>query len=627
MASMSMPMPNDKPRALNIIEENIPQEVKDIPKQWVLWKYVYKPKTKKWTKPPFQPDDTNASTTDPATWYDYSTVISTYHASNGYFDGIGFVFNGDYTGIDLDHTTNAQKLITDTGSYAELSPSGNGVHIITRGPVTTGVEVGKHDQKLGIEVYDKGRYFTITGHTLASPIAPTNGAVRNLYNMLSKANEKPAALLKPASPIPIPPTDQKLILDDLRVQELLSKNNGFAKLWRGNWLGTYQSASEGAYGLLSDLLAVTRTDKEAAIYQFKQSPFYALNPEKYDRTLQNYDVNGALNRLLNKLADEKPKAINNPIPVLTEEQANNLQAPAWVLDGIIVKGEISIISGKKGSFKTFEAIHQTLKVAQQMNTLYIAAEDPIGVSIRRQAWRKHYQCTTGVMLTVPQAIKFHDAQECSNLLDLITLYSIGHVTIDTIAACTRGLNENDAKDMGTVLEGLENIRAQSGVNMLVLAHESSKQANGIRGWSGIGDASYVELSAQRQEKSNVVTLKSVRVKNALERDFTHSLIEVDNTLVVTELLNPIFQYPKDELPHLHTKEKDLLTLIMHSGLDGITRKAILLALDEPNPKSVSVMLSILKKEHRLISQEKQGAPYVITPKGASYFESSTNDPD
>jgi putative DNA primase/helicase len=144
MASMSMP--NDKPRALVVIEENIPQEMKDRPKQWVLWRYIYKPKVKKWTKPPFQPDKSNADSTNSDTWYSYATVIAAYHASDGFFDGIGFVFNGDYTGIDIDHTTDAQALINDTASYAELSPSGTGVHIITRGPVTTDGK-GKRDQR------------------------------------------------------------------------------------------------------------------------------------------------------------------------------------------------------------------------------------------------------------------------------------------------------------------------------------------------------------------------------------------------------------------------------------------------------------------------------------------------
>src|SRR5260221_12754087 len=96
-------LPDNKPSALTVIEKNIPQETKDIAR-WVLWRYIYKPKTKKWTKPPFQPNRSNADTTDPNTWYSYAVIIDAYHTSNGFFDGIGFVLNGDYTFIDIDHT-------------------------------------------------------------------------------------------------------------------------------------------------------------------------------------------------------------------------------------------------------------------------------------------------------------------------------------------------------------------------------------------------------------------------------------------------------------------------------------------------------------------------------------------
>jgi putative DNA primase/helicase len=72
--------------------------------------------------------------------------------------------------LTCDHTTDAQALINDTASYAELSPSGTGVHIITRGSVTTDGK-GKRDHERGIELYDTGRYFTVTGHKLSSPLS------------------------------------------------------------------------------------------------------------------------------------------------------------------------------------------------------------------------------------------------------------------------------------------------------------------------------------------------------------------------------------------------------------------------------------------------------------------------
>ena len=88
---------------------------------------------------------------------------------------VGFVFTmGDpYIGIDLDDCVErdgssysikpwAAKILEEVNSYAEFSPSGNGIHIICKGP---------HQQygtrRDGIEVYSHGRYFTMTGKTIA----------------------------------------------------------------------------------------------------------------------------------------------------------------------------------------------------------------------------------------------------------------------------------------------------------------------------------------------------------------------------------------------------------------------------------------------------------------------------
>lgn len=616
MAASTLP---EKPTPLAPIFDNIPLELREK-RQWVLWRYVWKEDAQKWTKPPFQPNGSHASTTDPTTWRTFDAVKKTYRTKQ--FDGIGFVFNGDYTGIDMDKHIDAD-LVAKVASYTELSPSGTGAHIITRGPVSADEKGGRRHGD--IEMYYHGRFFAVTGHTLAeipTPITTTNGAVHERYGLLSTPTVHASTSLVTTTYTAIPQAEQeqRFALAMQLVQMHLRHDKAFAKLWRGE--ANYRSNSDALYGLLRDLEKITILDETLTKLLVKHSPVYLRNPEKYDRTIDKYDSASARNDLLATLPLEH---IEYGLPILTEEQANALPLPEWVLPGILVKGQITVLSGKKGSFKTFEAIHQTMKVAQQMNTLYIAAEDPIGVGIRRQAWRKHYQCDTGVMLTIPQAVRFHDPQEVKALIDVCAAYSIAHITIDTMAACTRGLNENAADDMGKVLEGLEYVREQTCASMLVLAHESSKNANGIRGWSGIGDASYVELSAQRVEKSHTVTLKSVRVKMAQEVDFTHTLVEVDNTLVVTELA-PVFIYPQRERIRLAPQMVRLLRVI-GAKTAGATRKDIGAMFDDPKAKSITVDLSRLKNDLNFIAQAQKGAAYTLTTHGMTWLQEVTDADD
>jgi primase-polymerase (primpol)-like protein len=108
--------------------------------QWAVWRWTQKPDGS-WQKPPFmatQPER-HASTTDPSTWSDYATALTTVQAKHA--DGITYILTKDdpFAAVDLDHCrctiTNsidvwAQNWL-DTGrnTYQEVTPSGEGCRI------------------------------------------------------------------------------------------------------------------------------------------------------------------------------------------------------------------------------------------------------------------------------------------------------------------------------------------------------------------------------------------------------------------------------------------------------------------------------------------------------------------
>ena len=105
-----------------------------------------------------------ASSTDPTTW-------SSYEATEGH-EKIGFVFTEDdpYCGIDLDDcidpetgkmSKEARLIVGRFASYTEVSPSGTGVKIFVKARVPGPRR--KNPQKR-MEIYDRGRFFAITGH-------------------------------------------------------------------------------------------------------------------------------------------------------------------------------------------------------------------------------------------------------------------------------------------------------------------------------------------------------------------------------------------------------------------------------------------------------------------------------
>jgi primase-polymerase (primpol)-like protein len=122
-----------------------------------------------------------ASSTDPATWASYRDA-----KASEIGDGLGFVFNGDgIAGIDLDHCLAggvlepwAQQILDRCpATYVEISPSGTGLHIFGR------AIVGAGRRRNGVEVYDRGRYFTVTGLPFGKPsrkLADNTGLISSL---------------------------------------------------------------------------------------------------------------------------------------------------------------------------------------------------------------------------------------------------------------------------------------------------------------------------------------------------------------------------------------------------------------------------------------------------------------
>jgi putative DNA primase/helicase len=165
----------EKPTTLPVQFQNIPITLKKIPR-WVLWRLVEvgQDSNKRWSKLPLQSNGSAASSNNPKTWCDFLHAQEAYES--GRFDGVGFVFDGSdgFVGIDLDDcvdewgaiSAEAGKILEAVQGYAEISPSGTGLKIFTRATL----ETAHVDHDKGLEIYPKGRYFTVTGHEIGGSI-------------------------------------------------------------------------------------------------------------------------------------------------------------------------------------------------------------------------------------------------------------------------------------------------------------------------------------------------------------------------------------------------------------------------------------------------------------------------
>jgi putative DNA primase/helicase len=158
------------------IAENIPDQLTERP-QWVCWRLEERDGEQ--IKVPYTPGTLRrASSTDLMTWRTFSEALEAYERAEPPYNGIGYVFcSADpFVGVDMDKCRDAesgaisawaQKIISRVQEgYVEISPSGNGIHIIVQGSVREGGIKKKIPGKGKVEMYSRDRFFTITGKVL-----------------------------------------------------------------------------------------------------------------------------------------------------------------------------------------------------------------------------------------------------------------------------------------------------------------------------------------------------------------------------------------------------------------------------------------------------------------------------
>ncbi|MCI6141288.1 MAG: phage/plasmid primase, P4 family [Subdoligranulum variabile] len=251
---------------------SIPEELK-AQKRWVCCTA---------DKLPINPANGNAaSSTDPATWADYATAAGAVERRG--CRGIGFVLGNGWCGIDIDHCISpdtgdllpeAQTIVDVMQSYTEISPSGTGLHILWRGQKAGTACRRQIAPGVGLEMYDGGRYFTVTGHSLHTPplpLAEATGPAARVYRRYLVRPKAPTAVQLPAHPLPA------WDISDTEILERAKQAKGgdkLAALLAGGWQGYAPSRSEADLALCNLLAFWLGADKARMDAAFRQSGLY-----------------------------------------------------------------------------------------------------------------------------------------------------------------------------------------------------------------------------------------------------------------------------------------------------------------------------------------------------------------
>jgi putative DNA primase/helicase len=263
------------------------RNIRDL-RQWLCWRI--EERDGKPTKVPYSPlTGEKASTTNPETWAGYPEAVEAYR-EHGYA-GIGLVFAEDdpFCGVDLYGCLNpetgeiegwAREIIEELDSYTEVSPSGSGIHVLVKGELPPG------RNRMGrIEMYDRGRYFTVTGRHLAGTPHGIENRQEQLTSLARRVLGEPEDINGHKTPTPE-------FVGALSDEEIIKKASAaensekFLRLWAGDTSGyehdDNQGHSEADLALCAILAFWTGPDPDRIARLFRHSGLYRKKWERKD---------------------------------------------------------------------------------------------------------------------------------------------------------------------------------------------------------------------------------------------------------------------------------------------------------------------------------------------------------
>lgn len=236
----------------------IPEELK-ANAEWCVWKYEIKDGRK--TKIPYNPQTLKrAKSDDPTTFKEFGYAEDAY--IGGYGEGMGIRVSKGYSAIDIDHCITdgflsdaAVDICTSMRSYAEKSPSGEGIRVIFKAP-DFNFDKEKYyikNSNNGIEIYMDGvtnRFVTMTGNTVYGyPVVENNEVLQQILDKY---------MLRPVKNVSKPKSDQKThIVTDLSEDQIITKamrNHAFYALFNGD-MTAYNNDHSSADLALCNMLA------------------------------------------------------------------------------------------------------------------------------------------------------------------------------------------------------------------------------------------------------------------------------------------------------------------------------------------------------------------------------------
>lgn len=504
-----------------------PAALHDLP-GWLIWKF--EPGEKKPRKVPYyvaggRRKGTQGSPEDRCQLVTFDAARAA--AERRGFDGVGLAILPEFGVVALDFDQcivdggvrpEVEKLVACT--YAEYSPSGNGVRAFMRG------DLGNHKDNgapFGFETFSSTGYVTFTGNRLdvtdllgnGDTIADVTEDVRSLAVARFGRVAKDEA------------TDDPLMAYEPRLGLTASQ------------IGAALAVLDPNMGHDAWLHVGMALHHETEGEGFEYWNAWSEKSSKYpgEGVLQGrWDSFGSMSgrpvtaRFLVKIANEQGAGIALDIAsaddfeaIPDELVAEDLrfrvvpagefaqgQPPGWIIKGVIPRAELVVLFGESGAGKSFVALDMAAAIVRGIDwrghrtkpgrVVYIAAEGGGGFRNRLRAYEHFHKANLnglplGIIHATPNFLQKADALDVAKAI--VAAGKADVVIVDTFAQVIPGANENAAEDIGKALVHCRGIHRATGAVVILVHHAGKDPTRGARGWSGLRAAADAELEVLR----------------------------------------------------------------------------------------------------------------------------------
>lgn len=519
-----------------------PDALRDL-KGWLVWHWRQKPGSPKPSKMPYYVSGrvrtgTHGSEADRANLVTFEEAKA--FAEKNDFAGVGLALMPEFGITALDFDNCVKDGVIDprveeltAGTYAELSPSGNGIRAFVLGESPDHKDSTPADGSFGFETFHAKGFVTFTGHVTElteitgteNTVAPISDAVMAFcgtrFKRAARVRAECVGAGKPTfgmSPEQITELLNKLP-DDLHYED-----------WRNVGMAVHHETEGEGFDIWHEWSMSSPKYTTQEYCQAKWVSFGINTSADYTTMgtiLQMIRDSGGETGLETASVDEfevLEMPAGGKFKITSDDdfaaQESNLK---WLVKGFLPKANLGVLFGESGSGKSFAMLDLSAAICRGMEfwnghrvtkgrVLYVVAE---GVSGFRQRIKAY--CHQQAIPRIGMDVIYDVTPNLTNVAQITDLISeirqrepYDLIVMDTFAQVMAGADENNGQDVGNALAQCKRIANRSGAMVLLVHHSGKDASKGSRGHSSIKAACDVEIKVERSNDTRSITTSKMK---------------------------------------------------------------------------------------------------------------------